>query len=400
MKDLRSGGVNRDRTILVRYDRLGDLRTDRSLATSYELVAITRMSISRACTWTAAPLPARSSATSILASPTERRAGSSRGGEAQDPLLEANAASHRAVVVAYRVAPQIGRGDGPDARTGRRVAAHQAPDDRFGPVRRRGCGGRGRARGQDRRSEFCPARLVPFVALSRWLRAGVTRLSRVLLIEDDPRVVRFVRRGLAAEGFAVDVAENGEDGLELCRSNDYDLVVLDRMLPGMDGMDVCDSLRRERRDCLILMLTAMDSLPNKIEGLQAGADDYLTKPFAFEELLARMRALLRRARYHHVDPVLQVGDLVLDHATRKARRGDRKITLTVKEYMLLAYLMRNAGKVVSRTQILNQVWGYGFDPGTKVVDVYIRYLRQKVDADADVPLIRTERGFGYMIAAE
>ena len=225
-------------------------------------------------------------------------------------------------------------------------------------------------------------------------------MSKVLLIEDDPRVVRFVRRGLAAEGFAVDVAENGEDGLELCRSNDYDLVVLDRMLPGMDGMDVCDSLRRERRDCLILMLTAMDSLPNKIEGLQAGADDYLTKPFAFEELLARMRALLRRARYHHVDPVLQVGDLVLDHATRKARRGDRKITLTVKEYMLLAYLMRNAGKVVSRTQILNQVWGYGFDPGTKVVDVYIRYLRQKVDADAEVPLIQTERGFGYMIAAE
>jgi two-component system, OmpR family, response regulator len=225
-------------------------------------------------------------------------------------------------------------------------------------------------------------------------------LSRVLLIEDDPRVVRFVRRGLAAEGFAVDVAENGEDGLELCRSNDYDLVVLDRMLPGMDGMDVCDSLRRERRDCLVLVLTAMDSLPNKIEGLQAGADDYLTKPFAFEELLARMRALLRRARYHQVDPVLQVGDLVLDHPTRKARRGDREITLTVKEYMLLAYLMRNAGKVVSRTQILNHVWGYGFDPGTKVVEVYIRYLRQKVDAGADVPLIRTTRGFGYMIAAE
>jgi two-component system OmpR family response regulator len=228
----------------------------------------------------------------------------------------------------------------------------------------------------------------------------VIRLSKVLLIEDDPRVVRFVRRGLAAEGFAVDVAENGEDGLELCRSNDYDVVVLDRMLPGMEGMDVCDSLRRERRDCLILMLTAMGTLPDKVEGLQAGADDYLTKPFAFEELLARMRALLRRARYHQVDPVLQVDDLVLDHETRKARRGDREITLTVKEYMLLAYLMRNAGKVVSRTQILNQVWGYGFDPGTKVVDVYIRYLRQKVDAGADVPLIRTTRGFGYMIAAE
>jgi two-component system, OmpR family, response regulator len=144
----------------------------------------------------------------------------------------------------------------------------------------------------------------------------------------------------------------------------------------------------------------MDSLQNKVEGLQSGADDYLTKPFAFDELLARLRALLRRAHYREVAPVLQVGDLVLDHATRKARRGEREITLTVKEYTLLAYLMRNAGKVVSRTQILNQVWGYGFDPGTKVVDVYIRYLRQKIDHGASMPLIRTMRGFGYIIAAE
>jgi two-component system, OmpR family, response regulator len=225
-------------------------------------------------------------------------------------------------------------------------------------------------------------------------------MSKVLLIEDDPRVVRFVRRGLAAEGYTVDVAENGEDGLELCRSNDYDVVVLDRMLPDMEGMDVCDSLRRERRDCLVLMLTAMDTLENKVEGLQAGADDYLTKPFAFDELLARLRALLRRARYREVEPVLQVGDLVLDHATRKAHRGKREIPLTVKEYMLLTYLMRNAGKVVSRPQILNQVWGYGFDPGTKVVDVYIRYLRQKVDAGEDKPLIKTTRGFGYTVSEE
>jgi DNA-binding response OmpR family regulator len=148
------------------------------------------------------------------------------------------------------------------------------------------------------------------------------------------------------------------------------------------------------------MLTAMDSLENKVEGLQAGADDYLTKPFAFDELLARLRALLRRARYVEFDSVLQVGDLVLDHATRKAYRGEREITLTVKEYMLLAYLMRHAGKVVSRTQILNQVWGYGFDPGTKVVDVYIRYLRQKVDVGEDKPLIKTTRGFGYTVSEE
>jgi two-component system, OmpR family, response regulator len=225
-------------------------------------------------------------------------------------------------------------------------------------------------------------------------------LSSVLLVEDDPRVVRFVRRGLEAEGFAVDVANDGEEGLELCRSNDYDVVILDRMLPRMDGMEVCDSLRRERRPCVILMLTAKDSLQDKVEGLHGGADDYLTKPFAFDELLARLHALLRRARYQPVEPVLQVADLVLDPASRKARRGQREIQLTVKEYMLLAYLMENAGRVLSRTRILNHVWGYSFDPGSKVVDVYIRYLRQKIDTDAELPLIRTMRGFGYCISAE
>jgi DNA-binding response OmpR family regulator len=222
----------------------------------------------------------------------------------------------------------------------------------------------------------------------------------VLLIEDDPRVVRFVRRGLEAEGFAVDVANDGEEGLEFGRSNDYDVVILDRMLPGMDGMEVCDSLRRGRRPCAILMLTAKDSLQDKVEGLHGGADDYLTKPFAFDELLARLRALLRRARYQAVEPVLQIADLVLDPASRKARRGQREILLTVKEYMLLAYLMENAGRVLSRTRILNHVWGYSFDPGSKVVDVYIRYLRQKIDTDGAVPLIHTMRGFGYSISAE
>jgi DNA-binding response OmpR family regulator len=220
------------------------------------------------------------------------------------------------------------------------------------------------------------------------------------LVEDDPRVVRFVRRGLEAEGFAVDVTKDGEEGLEFCRSNDYEVVILDRMLPGMDGMEVCDSLRRERRPCAILMLTAKDSLQDKVEGLHGGADDYLTKPFAFDELLARLCALLRRARYQAVEPVLQVADLVLDPASRKARRGQREILLTVKEYMLLAYLMENAGRVLSRTRILNHVWGYSFDPGSKVVDVYIRYLRQKIDTDGAVPLIHTMRGFGYSISAE
>jgi DNA-binding response OmpR family regulator len=225
-------------------------------------------------------------------------------------------------------------------------------------------------------------------------------LGKVLLVEDDPRIARFVRRGLEAEGYAVDVVDSGEDGLELCRSTDYAVVVLDRILPGIDGKEVCESLRRERRSCLVLMLTAKDSVQDKVQGLHAGADDYLTKPFAFDELLARLQALLRRSRPEVEEPALQVADLLLDPATRKARRGQREVMLTAKEYMLLAYLMEHAGKVLSRTRILNHVWGYNFDPGSKVVDVYIRYLRQKIDEGAAVPLIRTARGFGYTISAE
>ena len=223
-------------------------------------------------------------------------------------------------------------------------------------------------------------------------------LVNVLVVEDDPRIARFLRRGLEAEGYGVELAENGEDGLELCRSNAYPLIILDRMLPGMDGMAVCQTLRHERYPALILMLTAKDTLRDKIEGLHGGADDYLTKPFAFDELLARLKALLRRADHHEVEPILQVGDLMLDPATRKARRAEREIVLTVKEYMLLSYLMENAGKVLSRTRILNHVWGYSFDPGSKVVDVYIRYLRQKIDEGHDTPLIKTVRGFGYTIS--
>lgn len=227
-------------------------------------------------------------------------------------------------------------------------------------------------------------------------------MLKVLLIEDDPRIARFVKRGLEAEGYAVDVAESGEDGLELCRSGDYPLVILDRMLPGIDGIEVCEVLRRERRDTLILMLTAKDALQDKIEGLHAGADDYLTKPFAFDELLARLQALQRRANRQAdpVDAALEVADLVLEPDTRKARRGGRDIALTVKEYTLLLYLMQNAGKVLSRSRILNHVWGYSFDPGTKVVDVYIRYLREKIDAGEAKPLIKTVRGFGYTISDE
>jgi two-component system OmpR family response regulator len=223
-------------------------------------------------------------------------------------------------------------------------------------------------------------------------------LENVLLVEDDARIVRFVRRGLEAEGFAVDVAENGDDALKVSRANDYPLVILDRMLPGIDGMEVCRLLRQEKRQCLILMLTAKDALEEKIEGLHAGADDYLTKPFAFEELLARIGALLRRGAYRPEAPVLRVGDLTLDPASHKVRRGEREIALTAKEFKLLAYLMENAGKVLSRPRILNHIWRYSFDPGTKVVDVYIRYLRRKIDSDEEKELIKTVRGFGYTIS--
>jgi DNA-binding response OmpR family regulator len=220
------------------------------------------------------------------------------------------------------------------------------------------------------------------------------------MVEDDPRIARFVRRGLEAEGYAVEVADQGEDSLELCRSNDYAVVILDRMLPGMDGMEICATLRRERRPCLVLMLTAKNALQDKVDGLHAGADDYLTKPFAFDELLARLRALLRRNRVEAGEPALAVGPLVLDPGTRRARRGQREVVLTPREYTLLAYLMENAGRTLSRTRILNHVWGYSFDPESKVVDVYIRYLRQKIDEGEEQALIRTVRGFGYTVSDE
>jgi two-component system, OmpR family, response regulator len=225
-------------------------------------------------------------------------------------------------------------------------------------------------------------------------------LAKILLVEDDPRIASFVRRGLEAEGYAVDFAENGDDALALARNTSYPLIVLDRMLPGLDGLEVCRQLRRERCESCILMLTAKDSLQDKVDGLKGGADDYLTKPFAFDELIARMEALLRRASKPASDPALKVADLVLDTSSKRVWRGDREIALTAKEFNLLAYLMAHAGTVVSRTRLLNNVWGLNFDPGTKVVDVYIRYLRQKVDAEGDAPLIKTVRGFGYLLGQQ
>jgi two-component system OmpR family response regulator len=224
-------------------------------------------------------------------------------------------------------------------------------------------------------------------------------LPKILLVEDDSRIASFIKRGLEAEGYVVDVASNGNDGLALARDPAYRVVILDRMLPGMDGLAICRALRAEQRNCYILMLTAKDALQDKVDGLKGGADDYLTKPFAFDELIARLEALLRRAPQTSTEPVLQVGDLTLDPNTKRVRRGGREIALTAKEFALLAYLMAHPGVVISRARLLSNVWELGFDPGTKIVDVYIRYLRRKIEAEGEAPLIRTLRGFGYMISA-
>lgn len=222
-------------------------------------------------------------------------------------------------------------------------------------------------------------------------------MTKILLVEDDPRIASFVYRGLKAEGHALDIAGDGQTAMRMLRKADYPLVILDRMLPDHDGVTVCRQMRSENITSRILMLTAKDALGDKIEGLNAGADDYLTKPFAFDELVARVEALLRRAPGMRLDPVLQVADLMLDPATRQVTRAGRRIELTPKEFGLLRYLMEHRGAVLSRAQILNNNWGYGFDPGSKVVDVYIRYLRAKIDTAGEAGLIHTVRGTGYRL---
>lgn len=196
------------------------------------------------------------------------------------------------------------------------------------------------------------------------------------------------------------MATTAVEGLNLARRGDFPLVILDRMLPDMDGIEICRQLRQERVPTRILMLTARDALGDRVGGLRAGADDYLAKPFSFDELVARVEALLRRGELRQHETAMRVGDLVLDPVTRRVARGDRRLDLTPREYALLRYLMENAGRVVSRTELLNAVWGFGFDPGTKVVEVYVRYLRRKVDDGADGPLLHTLRGAGYLLSAE
>jgi two-component system copper resistance phosphate regulon response regulator CusR len=220
---------------------------------------------------------------------------------------------------------------------------------------------------------------------------------RVLVVEDERKVASFVARSLQEEGFAVDVAHEGREGLERALGTDYDAIVLDVMLPGLDGLGLVSQLRQEGRRTPVLLLTARDTVGDRVKGLDSGADDYLVKPFAVEELLARVRALLRRRDGVLRPGPLAVGDLVLDPDTRRARRGDREIELTAKEYALLDYFMRNPGRVLTRPMIAEHVWNVDFDTFSNVIDVYVAYLRNKIDAPFDVKLLRTVRGMGYML---
>ncbi|WP_068077336.1 response regulator transcription factor [Novosphingobium lentum] len=228
--------------------------------------------------------------------------------------------------------------------------------------------------------------------------------GRILLVDDDERLADYIAQGLAEEGFTVDRADNGRDGLFLATDSDFDAVVLDRMLPGMDGLSCLKAMRAANVTTPVIMLSALGSTDDRITGLTAGADDYLGKPFSFAELLARVQALMRRgtggAQQQQQQSVLRVGDLEVDRLARQVRRGQRKIALQPREFRLLEYLMLHQGEVVTRTMLLEAVWDYHFDPGTNVIDVHISRLRRKIDDGEEQPLFHTVRGAGYRLAAD
>lgn len=222
---------------------------------------------------------------------------------------------------------------------------------------------------------------------------------RLLVVEDEKKVASFIKKGLEEEGYAVDLASDGDEGLWMALEEVHDLILLDINLPGRDGLSVLEELRKKEVKTPVLLLTVRATIEDKVLGLDTGADDYLTKPFAFQELLARVRALLRR-RVEAEPPLLQVADLTLDPARRVVFRGHEKIDLTTKEFALLDYFMRNVGRVLTRTMIAEHVWDYDFDPMTNVIDVYVNYLRNKIDAGREPKLIRTVRGVGYVLQVE
>jgi len=222
---------------------------------------------------------------------------------------------------------------------------------------------------------------------------------RVLVVEDEKKTASFVRKALQSEGFAVDACHNGDDALAAAKSTPFDVIVLDIMLPGRDGLSVLRQLRERRDATPILLLSARGEVNERVEGLNAGADDYLPKPFELAELVARVRALGRRGG-DNKSPVLRVADLTLDTLTRRAQRGGAEIELTAREYRLLEFLMRSAGRLCGRMMILEKVWDYDFDPGTNLVDVYVRRLREKIDAGFEPKLLHTVRGAGYLLKAQ
>ena len=222
---------------------------------------------------------------------------------------------------------------------------------------------------------------------------------RILVVEDEAKVGSFIRRALEEESYAVDLCADGLSGLDLARDSRYDLIILDVMLPGMSGVQILETLRKEKLKTPVLIVTAKAQVDQRVKGLDAGADDYLTKPFAIEELLARVRALLRRGTGEGMG-LLQIEDLILNPATREVTRGGHRIELTSKEYALLEYFMRNTGRVLTRPVIAEHVWNLDFDTFTNVIDVYVNYLRNKIDRGRERKLIHTIRGSGYVLKGE
>jgi len=219
---------------------------------------------------------------------------------------------------------------------------------------------------------------------------------RILVVEDEPRMANVIARGLREQSYAVDVAQTGNDGLYQSSINDYDLILLDVLLPERDGFEVCRELRARGSSTPILMLTARAAVDDRLTGFDAGADDYLTKPFSFRELLARVRALLRRDARLQPD-VFEIADLIIDSASHRVSRGNREIQLTAKEYALLEHLARHAGRLISRTEIAAHVWDDSFDPFSNTIEVYINRLRKKIDGDQSTKLLHTRRGEGYIL---
>ncbi len=220
---------------------------------------------------------------------------------------------------------------------------------------------------------------------------------KILLVEDEKGVANFIKKGLGEENYTVDLAVDGEEGLDLAFANQYDLIILDIMLPGINGIDVCMQVRKKNIQTPVMMLTAKDSVRDKVSGLDCGADDYMTKPFAFDEFIARVRALLRRKQSSITE--LRYKSLRIDIPSHKVYVGDKEVSLRPKEYAILMYLLKNMGRVVSRTQIIENVWGYDFNPNTNIVDVHIKSLREKITEFTPADFIRSVRGTGYMIEA-